>query len=95
MNFRELTMLAYVNLPEHFDESEQGQAAGGRLRCYADTKKGDLVGSTASELVEVAPLGGRAVIFRSRELLHEVLPAYARRFCLTLWFCTGLDDPDE
>ncbi|CAJ1378872.1 unnamed protein product [Effrenium voratum] len=89
MNFRELTMLAYVNLPEDFgDETETGQAAGGRLRCYVATKRGDLAGDTARELKDLAPVGGRAVIFRSKELLHEVLPSFGRRYCLTFWVCT-------
>lgn len=88
MNFRELTMLAYVNLPEDYGEDERGLAAGGRLRCYVGTARGDLAGRTARELRDVAPVGGRAIIFRSRELLHEVLPSFARRYCLTLWFCT-------
>eukprot|EP00933_Yihiella_yeosuensis_P025381 TRINITY_DN19704_c0_g1_i1.p1 TRINITY_DN19704_c0_g1~~TRINITY_DN19704_c0_g1_i1.p1 ORF type:complete len:458 (+),score=97.89 TRINITY_DN19704_c0_g1_i1:38-1411(+) len=92
MCFRELTMLAYVNLPEDFgDETQVGRKNGGRLRCYNKTRKGDLTGDTATELVDVAPVGGRAVIFRSRELLHEVLPSFGRRYCLTLWFCTPYD----
>lgn len=91
MCFREITMLAYVNLPGCFGEDEAGVKAGGRLRCYVDTKRGDLTGSTARELRDVAPLGGRAVVFRSRELLHEVLPSFGRRYCLTLWFQTPSD----
>eukprot|EP00931_Biecheleriopsis_adriatica_P104864 TRINITY_DN79481_c0_g1_i1.p1 TRINITY_DN79481_c0_g1~~TRINITY_DN79481_c0_g1_i1.p1 ORF type:complete len:447 (-),score=83.02 TRINITY_DN79481_c0_g1_i1:67-1407(-) len=88
MNFRELTMLAYVNLPEKFGDHEEGKCAGGRLRCYVDTKRGDLDGSSAREHLDLAPVGGRAVIFRSRELLHEVLPSFDRRYCLTLWICS-------
>lgn len=91
MNFRELTMLAYVNLPEQFGGDEVGQQAGGRLRCYVDTRRGDLTGDSAREHLDLAPVGGRAVIFRSRELLHEVLPSFARRYCLTLWICTCED----
>jgi len=91
MNFREVTMLAYVNLPGCFGEDEAGRQAGGRLRCYVDTQRGDLGGTSARGLLDLAPLGGRAVIFRSRELLHEVLPSFARRYCLTLWFCTCED----
>lgn len=93
MNFRELTMMAYVNMPGAFGEDEAGKAAGGRLRCYVNTRKGDLVGSTASELLDVAPLGGRAVLFRSRDMLHEVLASYGRRYSLVLWICTPHDWP--
>ncbi|CAE7312787.1 unnamed protein product [Symbiodinium microadriaticum] len=88
MNYRELTMLAYVNLPQDFGDHEAGRRLGGRLRCYVATKRGDLTGSTARELKELAPCGGRAVIFRSKELLHEVLPSFGRRYCLTFWVCT-------
>eukprot|EP00435_Cladocopium_sp_Y103_P063235 s16_g24.t2 len=88
MNFRELTMLAYVNLPEDFGDHPQGRQNGGRLRCYVNTKRGDLKGDTARELKDLEPVGGRAVIFRSKELLHEVLPSFGRRYCLTFWVCT-------
>eukprot|EP00927_Polykrikos_kofoidii_P071866 TRINITY_DN68067_c0_g1_i1.p1 TRINITY_DN68067_c0_g1~~TRINITY_DN68067_c0_g1_i1.p1 ORF type:complete len:488 (-),score=72.81 TRINITY_DN68067_c0_g1_i1:62-1414(-) len=88
MNFRELSMLAYVNLPGQFGEDEAGVQAGGRLRCYNATKRGDLKGDSALELQNVAPVGGRAVIFRAREMLHEVLPSFGRRFALLVWFQT-------
>lgn len=89
MNFRELTMLAYVNQASSFSDAHDiGRKNGGRLRCYQSTKLGDLEGSTATEKTDVAPLGGTAIIFRSRDLLHEVLPSFARRYCLTLWICT-------
>ncbi|CAK8999928.1 Hypothetical protein SCF082_LOCUS6269 [Durusdinium trenchii] len=71
MNFRELTMLAYVNMPEDFGDHAVGRANGGRLRCYVATKRGDLRGDTAQQLQDLEPLGGRAVIFRSKDLLHE------------------------
>eukprot|EP00913_Durusdinium_trenchii_P032106 g30064.t1 len=94
MNFRELTMLAYVNMPEEqteqlplphfpaprgrqdFGDHAVGRANGGRLRCYVATKRGDLRGDTAQQLQDLEPLGGRAVIFRSKDLLHEVLPSF-------------------
>ncbi|CAK8996768.1 unnamed protein product [Durusdinium trenchii] len=88
MNFRELTMLAYVNMPEDFGDHAVGRANGGRLRCYVATKRGDLRGDTAQQLQDLEPLGGRAVIFRSKDLLHEVLPSFCRRYCLTFWVCT-------
>jgi len=91
MCFRELTMLAYVNPPEVFGEDEAGKLAGGRLRTYVNTQRGDLTGTTASEFIDVPPCGGTAVIFRSRELLHEVLASHKRRYCLTLWFQTTSD----
>jgi hypothetical protein len=36
----------------------------------------------------IAPVGGRLVVMDSR-LLHEVLPAHAERYALTVWFARG------
>ncbi|PTQ67229.1 2OG-Fe(II) oxygenase [Pseudomonas sp. GV071] len=48
---------------------------GGALRIYP--------GETA---LDVAPMGGRLVIFMSGEMPHEVLPATRERLSLTGWF---------
>ncbi|GLK87392.1 2OG-Fe(II) oxygenase [Pseudomonas turukhanskensis] len=48
---------------------------GGALRIYPEDKAHD-----------VAPVGGRLVIFMSGELPHEVLPATRERLSLTGWF---------
>lgn len=50
-------------------------AHGGVLRCHTPT--GD-------RLVE--PSLDRLVVFRSDELIHEVLPSHALRFAVTAWF---------
>jgi Rps23 Pro-64 3,4-dihydroxylase Tpa1-like proline 4-hydroxylase len=34
---------------------------------------------------DVQPRGGTLVVFQSRTLLHEVLPAFRRRFAITQW----------
>jgi len=52
------------------------EADGGALRIFPQ----------GSEPVEIPPLGGRAVIFLSEELEHEVLPARRPRLALTGWF---------
>ena len=49
-------------------------AHGGCLRMY----EGE------DSYVDIQPLGGRILVFMSM-LQHEVLPAYAQRFALTLW----------
>lgn len=36
--------------------------------------------------VEIRPLLGRLVLFKSTEVLHRVLPSHATRRCLTIWF---------
>lgn len=35
--------------------------------------------------VDIEPLGDRLLIFQSRTIEHEVLPAHALRFSLTMW----------
>ena len=42
--------------------------------------------------VDVLPVGGRLVLFKSREVLHEVRPCYAERgrYALSCWL---LQDP--
>ena len=58
---------------------------GGLLRIFPGTTALDEAPSDAAEVVEVAPVGGRLVIFDSF-LWHEVLPARNKaRFAVTLW----------
>ena len=48
------------------------------------------VGSSAASIVvgsftDVSPLSGRLVVFDSRRVLHEVLPAFRERWALSAW----------
>ena len=61
---------------------EPGWDAGGALRIYVDEARGDAQG----EGVDVAPTGDRLVCFFADRVVHEVLPANADRWALTLWF---------
>lgn len=81
VNFRSLTAVMYIN-PSGFQSAEDG----GSLRCFVDAAASDLTGASAKEIQDVNPRGGRAVLFPSRSLLHEVLPSFRRRYALTLWF---------
>ena len=36
--------------------------------------------------IDVVPELGKLVIFRSDKLIHEVLPTFARRFAVTIWY---------
>ncbi len=51
----------------------------------------DESGATAAEVVDVSPEGGRLVLFRSRDLLHEVCSTHesgkhrAVRWALSIW----------
>ena len=42
---------------------------------------------------DIAPLGGRMVVFLSGSLLHEVLPSYHDRHAATAWYCGRSSDP--
>ncbi|CAJ1398940.1 unnamed protein product [Effrenium voratum] len=81
VNFRSLTAVIYVN-PSGFESAEDG----GQLRCHLGAELKDLTGATASKVQDISPRGGRAVLFPSRSVLHEVLPSFRRRFALSLWF---------
>lgn len=61
------------------------QSDGGALRCFLDADLSDDTGETATEILDVAPAGGRAVIFQSRKLLHAVQPTWRSRFAMTAW----------
>lgn len=69
-----MTAVLYGN-----DAQWDAAVQGGALRCYNEE---DHTGGTWRD---VAPIGGRLVLFWSTKLLHEVLPAFAARYALTLW----------
>lgn len=48
---------------------------GGQLRIYHD-----------NQFTDIEPVAGKLVGFLSREVEHEVLPAYSERMSLTSWF---------
>jgi hypothetical protein len=58
---------------------------GGALRCFVGANSGDSIGDTARELIDVAPIGGRVVMFHSRELLHAVQPTQRSRLAMACW----------
>jgi SM-20-related protein len=51
-------------------------SAGGALRLYAGS----------DDSIDIAPLGGRLVLFLSAQIEHEVLPATRDRFSVAGWF---------
>ena len=64
------------------------QLQPGALVLYLGTAADDTSGCTASEVVEVLPVGGRCVLFDSRVVLHEVLPNTrpdVERLAVTCW----------
>jgi SM-20-related protein len=50
---------------------------GGDLRLYRDD---------GSHLMDIEPVAGRAVLFRSEQFPHEVLPATRNRYSVAAWF---------
>ncbi len=40
---------------------------------------------SAREIVDIDPKSGRLIIFRSQQVLHEVLPTYRSRLAVTAW----------
>jgi len=60
----------------------------GALVLYVGADPSDDVGSTASHVLEILPVGGRAVLFDSRTILHEVRPMTVpdvERLAMTVW----------
>ena len=75
---RLITISLYLN--ENWCESD-----GGQLRMYLpDDAAGD-AGADRVDHIEVLPLAGTVVIFRSDAIWHEVLPANRERHSLTGW----------
>lgn len=61
----------------------------GALRAHrAAADEGDL----ETGHVDVAPEGGTLLLFRSKDLVHEVLPTESRRFALTMWYVSEAID---
>lgn len=55
------------------------------MRCFLGAKKDDIVGDTATEVLDIIPKGGRMVIFDSTSILHEVLPTSDRRMVCNMY----------
>lgn len=68
-NARCLTVLAYVN-------PEWSQGDGGELRVFYG---GD------NPPTDYAPLAGRVILFKSRDVFHSVQPAVFRRCAVQIW----------
>jgi Rps23 Pro-64 3,4-dihydroxylase Tpa1-like proline 4-hydroxylase len=85
-----VTAILYLNSVPTWKERELERKKGGCLRCYLGAKAGDETGTSATEVLDVVPVGGRLVIFDSQIVLHEVMPmdpeeGNARRMAMTLW----------
>ena len=78
---RETTIILYLN-DSNWDS---GAEHDGNLRCFLGSTADDETGSSAEEILYIAPKGGRLVIFDSKVLLHEVCPCSKQRSAITCW----------
>ena len=92
------TCVYYLN-----EENWDADSKGGSLRLHlsprgssgSDTRdsgawpRGASVLSTPHEVIDVSPRGDTLVIFRADRILHEVRPARAKRFAITIWLYGG------
>lgn len=81
LNERETTIILYLNDVDW----DSGVDDDGCLRCFIGTDAEDDVGVTATSILNIAPKGGRMVIFDSKRLLHEVRPCSKQRSAITCW----------
>lgn len=72
MPHRVVTVILYLN--EDWQDND-----GGKLRVYLNGEEDD------ESYQDIAPLGGRLVVFLSGQFPHEVLPASRHRLSLTGW----------
>jgi Rps23 Pro-64 3,4-dihydroxylase Tpa1-like proline 4-hydroxylase len=85
---RVVTAILYLNESEPRTWNQASD--GGSLRLYIGADKGDTLGDTAEDIVDVLPIGGRLVLFDSQQVLHEVRPVYRERIAITCWLtCPG------
>lgn len=79
---RKISCILYLN--QNWIESD-----GGHLRVYVNTEDTTARdGISDSNHLDIAPIGGRLVMFLSDTFYHEVLPATRDRISLTGWFLT-------
>lgn len=76
---RTLTSIIYLNDP-------WPEYAGGALRLYLDAHSE--TPAPEARHIDIAPIGGRLVLFLSARFWHEVLPASLPRVSVTGWFKT-------
>ena len=79
---RYLTAILYCNDGEEWDSKRDG----GCLTLFLGTHLHDDSGETATRTVDIAPKGGRLVLFDSNTMLHEVQPSYRERLALSIFF---------
>mmetsp|Transcript_133195 Transcript_133195/g.371287 ORF Transcript_133195/g.371287 Transcript_133195/m.371287 type:complete len:415 (-) Transcript_133195:57-1301(-) len=97
-NGRKITAIYYAN-------TTWGSEDGGQLRMFKrlpnpfQIEKGEEPSREKYEVEEeIEPLGGRLLLFRSRDMPHEVLACRRKRFAISLWLSGPPgpgDQPDD
>ena len=77
---RVLTSILYLT-----DDDFDADIHGGCLRLFLGCERGDASGETAISIKDVAPVPGRLVVFKSRNVPHAVLATSRRRIALSCW----------
>jgi SM-20-related protein len=76
---RQISSILYLN--------QQWQAEdGGELRLYLSDVNLNGENLQTENYLDIQPIGGRLVLFKSSDFWHEVLPCKAHRISLTGWF---------
>ena len=100
---REVTAIVYLTAsngvwpedePTHRIVESVGALRPGSLVLYLGADPDDTTGATAHTIVEILPIGGRAVLFDSRRILHEVRPntrTDLERLAMTCWIGGAYD----
>ena len=76
----------YLTCVLYLTPNDWKQEDGGYLRCYLGCDSQDDDGYSAKGIIDIAPLFGRMVVFKSQLVLHEVLPTHRlNRVAITAW----------
>ena len=84
MSLRKLSMVVFLN--EDIDQVEHK----GMLRLYTEGRE------TVEGVVDISPRLGRAVLFKSEEMLHQVMSSHGwDNYALTIYFTRIVDKPPK
>ena len=87
MALRKLSMVIFLN-----EESESAQM--GKLRLYDGFSVMYPMGERAKNVIDVSTRSGRAVLFKSEEMMHKVMSSLGQdEYFLTVHFTQIVDKP--
>ncbi|KAL3768301.1 hypothetical protein ACHAW5_007964 [Stephanodiscus triporus] len=86
---RRYSLLLYLN-----GEGYDPDVDGGRLRIHLDGGGDECPPGEEPKFVDVDPIGGTLVLFRSDAIPHEVLDTNAERYAVVGWYNRGVSPAD-